>query len=164
MGRRRFQDENCSVAQALEIIGDWWTIMIVREAFLGARRFVDFEANLPISKNVLTQRLAHLVEHGVLERVDAGQHGTRYEYVLTPKGKDLTTVLTALRQWGDRWVFGAGREPMLVVDRRTGRPIPRVRVLGEDGQPVAARDLEPRPGPGASKATLKRFRQRAGDA
>jgi DNA-binding HxlR family transcriptional regulator len=160
MGRRRFQDENCSVAQALEIIGDWWTILVVREAFLGARRFADFEANLAISKNVLAQRLAHLVEHGVLERVDAGHHGTRYEYVLTPKGKDLTTVLTALRQWGDRWVFGPGREPLLVVDRRTGRPIPRLRIAGEDGQPVASRDLELRPGPGASKATLKRFRQR----
>jgi DNA-binding HxlR family transcriptional regulator len=160
MSRRRFHDENCAIAQALEILGDWWTMLVIREAFLGARRFVEFEANLGISKNVLTQRLTHLVEHGVLERVDAGQHGTRYEYVLTPKGKDLSTVLTALRQWGDRWVFGPGREPLLVVDRRTGRPIPHLRVMGEDGQPIASRDLEVRPGPGASKTTLQRFRQR----
>ena len=108
--RHRFGGENCSVAQALEVLGDWWTLLIVREAFLGTRRYADFEANLDISKNVLAQRLQHLVEHGVLERIDAGVHGPRFEYELTPKGKDLFTILTALRQWGDRWVFGPGRE------------------------------------------------------
>lgn len=153
--RRRFKDQNCAVAQALEVLGDWWTLLVVREAFLGARRFADFEANLDISKNVLTQRLDHLVEHGVFERVDVGQHGTRYEYVLTPMGKDLATVMTALRQWGDRWIFGPGREPVLVHDRRTGRPIPRLQIRGEDGQPLKARDLEILPGPGASKAPRK---------
>src|SRR5262245_65723404 len=96
--RRRFQRENCSVARALEVLGDWWTLLVVREAFLGTRRFADFEEGLGISKNVLAQRLAHLVEHGVLARVDAGVHGTRYEYELTPMGKDLVTVMTALRQ------------------------------------------------------------------
>src|SRR5262245_37008592 len=120
--RRRFSDQECSVAQALEILGDWWTLLVVREAFLGARRFADFEARLAISKNVLTQRLEHLVEHGVMERVDAGVHGTRFEYVLTAMGKDLATVMTALRQWGDRWIYGEGNEPLVVLDRRTGRP------------------------------------------
>ncbi len=160
--RRRFHRENCSVAQALEVLGDWWTLLIVREAFLGVRRFADFEANLHISKNVLTQRLSHLVEHGVLARVDAGVHGTRYEYELTPMGKDLTAIMTALRQWGDRWVFGEGREPLLVIDRRTGRPIPRMQMLGEDGQPVRAGDIEVRPGPGAAPATLARYRRASG--
>jgi DNA-binding HxlR family transcriptional regulator len=140
--RTRFHDQPCSVAQALEILGDWWTLLIIRDAFLGVRRFADFEQRLSISKNVLTKRLAHLVEHGVLERVDVGQHGERYEYVLSPKGRDLFTVLTALRQWGDRWVFGEGNAPVVVLDRRTGKPIPRVRVLDDDGQPLRARDLE----------------------
>src|SRR4051812_49308790 len=98
--RTSLEDHNCSIAQALEVLGDGWTLLIVREAFLGTQRFADFEANLGISKNVLTQRLTHLVEHGVLARVDAGEHGTRYEYVLTKMGKDLVTVMTALRQWG----------------------------------------------------------------
>jgi DNA-binding HxlR family transcriptional regulator len=162
--RRRFQRENCSVARALEILGDWWTLLVVREAFLGTRRFADFEAHLGISKNILTRRLDHLTRHGVLERVDAGVHGTRFEYVLTAMGKDLVTVMTALRQWGDRWLFGAGGEPMIVADRRTGRPIPTVRVLDEEGQPLRSRDLEIQPGPGASKRTADRIRRaRGGD-
>ncbi len=150
------------MARSLEILGDWWTLLVVREAFFGTRRFADFEANLGISKNILTKRLAHLLEHGVLARVDAGVHGHRYEYELSAKGKDLITVLTALRQWGDRWVFGEGREPLLVVDARTGRPIPRVRLLAEGGEPLRAGDIAVRPGPGASRATLSRHRRRGG--
>jgi DNA-binding HxlR family transcriptional regulator len=160
--RHRFRNENCSVARTLEIVGDWWTLLVVREAFAGTRRFADFEANLDISKNILTKRLDHLVEHRVLARVDAGVHGHRYEYELTPKGKDLVTILTALRQWGDRWVFGEGHEPLLVVDVRTGKPIPRLRLLGEDGKPLRAADIAVQPGPGASRATLARYRRRRG--
>src|SRR6266481_3426438 len=104
--RRRFTGENCSVAQSLEVLGDWWTLLVVREAFTGTRRFADFEANLEISKNILSARLEHLVAHGVFARVEAGVHGTRYEYELTPMRRDLATVMTALQQWGDRWIFG----------------------------------------------------------
>jgi len=154
--RRRFGDMNCSIAQALEVLGDWWTLLIIREAFLGARRFADFEANLEISKNILSQRLGHLVEHGVLEAVDVGQHGTRYEYTLSPKGKDLVTVLTALREWGDRWILGEGKEPVVLFDRRTGRRVPRLRIRGEDGAPLGGRELELRAGPGATKEQLER--------
>ncbi len=157
--RRRFTHENCSVARALEVIGDWWTLLVVREAMLGSRRFSEFAAEIPIARNVLTRRLNHLVRRGVLARVDAGMHGTRYEYVLTPMGKDLATVMTALRQWGDRWVFGEGREPLLIRDRRTGRPIPPVRILDESGAPISARDLEIVPGPGARKHTIARYRR-----
>ena len=157
--RYRFTRENCSVARALDVIGDWWTLLIVREAMLGTRRFADFAADLPISRNILTRRLAHLVRRGVLSRVNAGTHGTRYEYELTPMGKDLATVMTALRQWGDRWVFGEGREPLLVRDRRTGRPIPRVRITGEDGAPIRGADLAVVPGPGAARRTVARYRR-----
>ena len=155
--RRRFTHENCSVAQALEVLGDWWTLLVVREAMFGTRRFADFAAELGISKNILTRRLAHLVARGVLEQVDAGVHGTRYEYQLTAMGKDLATVVTALRQWGDRWVFGEDKEPIVVCDRRTGRPVPPLRIRGEDGAPLSARELEVRAGPGASKRTRARL-------
>ena len=158
--KRSKERENCSIARSLEILGDAWTMLVVREAFLGTRRFADFETNLGISKNVLAHRLGYLTERGVLEQVDAGQHGTRYEYALTPMGKDLATLMTALRQWGDRWVLGPGHEPLLVVDRRTGRPIPRIRVRDEDGEVLQARHMELRPGPGASKKTLARFARR----
>ena len=152
---------NCSIAQALEVLGDWWTLLVVREAFLGTRRFSDFQELLGISKNVLTQRLSHLVDRGVLEKIDVGEHGTHYEYALTPMGKDLVVVMTALRQWGDRWVLGAGKEPLMVYDRRTGRPVPRIRIRGDDGEVLRASDMEVRPGPGASKETLARYRSRA---
>jgi DNA-binding HxlR family transcriptional regulator len=155
--RRRFQRDNCSIARSLEILGDWWTLLVVREAFLGTRRFADFERNLGISKNILTRRLEHLTRHGVLEAIDAGVHGTRFEYVLTPMGKDLVTVMTALRQWGDRWIFGPGHEPLVVADRRTGRPIPRLRILAEDGQPLHPKDIEVRLGPGAANETRARL-------
>jgi DNA-binding HxlR family transcriptional regulator len=161
--RTRFEKENCSVAQALEVLGDWWTLLVVRESFFGIRRFSDFQANLGIAKNVLTRRLAHLVERGVLEQIDVGEHGTHYEYVLTPMGKDLTAVMTALRQWGDRWILGSGQEPILVCDRRTGRPIPQLRIRGEDGTVLHAGEMEVRPGPGANKTTLARFRRASGE-
>ena len=151
MRPKRFDKQICSVAQTLEILGDWWTLLIIREAFLGARRFGDFQKRLDIAKNTLTQRLNHLVEHGVLERVDVGQHGTRFEYVLSPSGKDLVTVLTALREWGDRWVYGEGNEPLVVHDRRTGRPVPRLRIRDEDGKPLHGRDMVVAPGPGLTR-------------
>ncbi len=96
--------------------------------------------------------------HGVLAQVDAGVHGTRYEYVLTPKGKDLATLMTALQQWGDRWIYGEGREPLLTLDRRSGRPIPRLRILDEQGGPLAGRDMVLAPGPGGEQADARPIR------
>ena len=130
---------------------------MVREAFVGMRRFADFEANLDISKNILSARLDHLVANGALARVDAGVHGMRYEYELTPMGKDLATLMTALQQWGDRWIYGEGHEPLLILDRRSGRRIPRVRILDNEGRPLAGRDMALMPGPGASKRTRAKY-------
>jgi DNA-binding HxlR family transcriptional regulator len=160
MGRKRFADMNCGIAQALEVLGDWWTLLVVRDAFFGARRFGDFEASLGIAKNVLSDRLGRLVEHGVLEKVDVGEAGQRFEYRLTEKGEALLPVLTALRDWSDEWVFGRGHEPVIVKDRRTGRRLPRLRVTDVDGRPVGRRDLRTEPGPGASSETVRRLRPR----
>jgi DNA-binding HxlR family transcriptional regulator len=157
VSRTRFDDENCSIAQALEALGDWWTLLIIRECFLGARRFADFESKLGIAKNILSKRLQHLVEHEILRRVEVGQRGQRFEYELTAKGRDLFTLMTALRQWGDRWVFGEGHEPIVVRDRRDGEPIPRLRVADREGQPIPGDRLEVGPGPGATRATRERF-------
>lgn len=148
---RDYGDPACAVAAALGILGDGWTMLVIREAFLGTRRFADFESRLSISKNVLSKRLAHLVEQGILEKVNAGQFGDRFEYQLSRKGKDLLTVITALRQWGDRWVFGEGNEPLLVVDEATGEPILPVRIRRADGEVVPSKALILRPTDDASE-------------
>jgi DNA-binding HxlR family transcriptional regulator len=166
MGRKRFDRMNCGIAQALEVFGDWWTLLVIRDAFFGVRRFSEFQRSLGIAKNVLSARLQHLVDHGVLERVDVGSEGERFEYRLTPKGEALLPVLTALREWSDEWVFGRGNEPVVVRDRRTGRRVARLRVTDADGTPLGRRDLRTEPGPGASAETIRRFtrdpRERAG--
>lgn len=101
--------------------------------------------------------MKHPVAHGVFARVDSGVHGTRYECELAPMGKDLMTVMTALLQWGDRWIFGKGREPLLVLDRRSGRPIPRLRILDNQACPLAGSDRVLMPAPGASKRTHAKY-------
>jgi DNA-binding HxlR family transcriptional regulator len=161
MGRKRFDEMNCGVAQALEAIGDWWTLLIVRDAFFGARRFSDFQRSLGIAKNILSTRLQRLVEHGIFERIDVGNTGERFEYQLTKKGEALLTVLTALREWSDEWVFGRGNEPLIVRERKTGHRIPRMRVTNRGGKRLAPRDLRAEPGPGASLGTKRRFERGA---
>ena len=161
MARTRFTDMNCGIAQALEAIGDWWTLLIVRDAFFGARRFGDFERSLGVARNILSSRLSHLVLHGIFERVDVGSEGQRFEYRLTDKGEALLPVLTAMREWSDEWVFGRGNEPVIVQDRRTGRRVPKLRVADADGKPLSRRDLRTVPGPGASAATRRLLAPRA---
>lgn len=164
MGRKRFADMNCGIGQALEAFGDWWTLLIVRDAFFGARRFGDFERSLGIAKNVLSARLQHLVDHEIFERVDVGSEGEHFEYRLTAKGEALLPVLTALRDWSDEWVFGRGNEPVIVRDRRTGRRIPKLRVTDAQGNPLSRRELRTVPGPGASRETIQRLAPRARSA
>lgn len=161
MKRKRFDQMNCGIAQALDAIGDWWTLLIVRDAFFGARRFGDFQRSLGIAKNILSARLAHLVEHEIFERVDVGSDGERFEYQLTAKGEALLTVLTALREWSDEWVFGRGNEPLVVRDRRTGRRIAKLELADAEGAPLTHRDLRFEAGPGASPETVRRLARRS---
>ncbi|MFN2376690.1 MAG: winged helix-turn-helix transcriptional regulator [Candidatus Binatia bacterium] len=152
---------NCGIGQALEVLGDWWTLLIVRDAFFGVRRFGDFERSLGIAKNILTARLQHLVDHGILEKVDIGAEGQRFEYRLTAKGEALLPILTAMREWSDEWVFGPGKEPVVIVDQKSGRPVPRMRVRDADGRPLSRRDIRAVAGPGASKETRSRLQPRS---
>jgi DNA-binding HxlR family transcriptional regulator len=160
MGRKRFADMNCSVAQSLDVLGDWWTLLIVREALFGTHTFSGFERNLGISKNILALRLENLVEQGIMRRVDVGRYGTRHHYRLTEKGADLITVIESLRQWSDRWVYGEGREPVHVVDIRTGEPLPPLIIRDAAGKPMSPGNVAIEPGPGAEPATRRRFRKR----
>ncbi|WP_372985722.1 winged helix-turn-helix transcriptional regulator [Marinobacter sp.] len=141
MARKRFDDSQCSVARALNEVGDWWSLLIVLQAMYGTRRFVDFQQELGIAKNILCDRLARLVDNGVLRKVDVGEHGSRFEYRLTEKGRDLFPVVIALRQWGDKWNPAPDQGPLDLRDRATGRPIQDVEVRDADGQPLSIRDV-----------------------
>lgn len=158
MSRRRFDDMDCSVAQALDVVGDWWTLLIVREAMFGTRHFADFERNLGIAKNILAARLRDLVETGILERRENPESPARPEYRLTERGRDLRNVLNALREWGDKWVYGRGKEPLVFVDRATGRRVGGLVMLDADGNALGPRDVLARPGKTAPESIKRRFR------
>ena len=147
MERKSFVSMHCSVAQCLEVIGEWWTMLIVRDAFLGVRRFDDLKARLGISRNVLAQRLMHLVNQGVLEKVPYSEHPPRYEYRLTDKGRDLWPVLTAMRQWGDTWAAPNG-PPVVVEHTSCGALVGAVMTCENCGERLGLRDVRVRPGPG----------------
>lgn len=149
MRRSSFAGMNCSIAQALEIVGEWWTLLILRDVFLGIHRFDDFVERLGIARNVLTDRLDTLVAAGILERrpYDAGRG--RYDYVLTDKGRDLWPVITTLREWGDRWILGDGNEPIVLEHRSCGEVTHLRHTCDRCGEPLDGRSVVARPGPGA---------------
>ncbi|HFE48849.1 MAG TPA: transcriptional regulator [Chromatiaceae bacterium] len=148
---------NCSVAATLDIIGEGWTLLIIREAFLGTRRFADFQRHLGIARNILSDRLKKLTRHAILKRVPIGPGAKRHEYRLTGKGRELLPLLVALTQWGDRWINPDGA-PLTMVDRRDGLPIRPLQIQAADGRPLGLHDLALAPGPGASEATLARLK------
>jgi DNA-binding HxlR family transcriptional regulator len=141
MRRTSFSDMPCSVARSLDLIGEWWTLLIVREAFFGTRHFGEFQKRLGIAPNVLTQRLVRLVEGGVLTVPTSSQSGRALEYRLTDKGKDLFPVIIALLQWGDKHEPPEGGPPLRVVDRLTGQEIEPMWPRSPTGQTLAPRDV-----------------------
>ncbi|EBA00496.1 winged helix-turn-helix transcriptional regulator [Marinobacter sp. ELB17] len=141
MTKKRFDDSNCSVARALNQVGDWWSLLVVLHAMYGTRRFVDFQQELGIAKNILCDRLARLVDNDVLKKVDVGEHGSRFEYRLTEKGRDLFPVVIALRQWGNKWNPAPDDASLDLRDRTTGQPIQMVQVQNAEGEPITVRDV-----------------------
>ena len=155
----RKHTHTCAIAGMLNIFGDHWTWLVVREAFYGATRFRDFQRNTGISRNILTDRLMVLVEEGILEKTDIGSRGTRFAYELTGKGRSLQPVLMAMTLWGNEHVYGAGKEPVLMIDAKTGLPVEALRPVNSAGRRVAPENIVPMPGPGASRATLSRLKE-----
>ncbi len=147
MLRRDYEGQVCSIARALEIVGDRWTLLIIRDVALGSRRFDDLLDGLGIASNVLTDRLNRLVAEGMLDRVRYSDRPERFEYRLTEKGRELGLALLALMQWGDRYVSD---EPPRIARRRSDKSPVVVRLVAMDGSPVGPGDLELVPGPGAS--------------
>jgi DNA-binding HxlR family transcriptional regulator len=148
MKRTSFEDVNCSVAQCLEVVGEWWSMLIIRDVFLGVNRFDEIQERLGISRNVLQQRLTHLVEADVLKKVPYQDNPVRYDYKLTERGRDLWPVLTAMRQWGDKWAAPDG-PPLQVEHKGHGHLANVVGVCEACGERVGPRDLRAVPGPGA---------------
>ena len=150
MQRTSFEAMNCSVAQCLEVIGEWWSMLIIRDAFLGVRRFDDFQSRLGISRNILTTRLTSLVEAGVLDKVPYQERPLRHEYRLTDKGRDLWPVVHSLARWGDRHDAPPEGPPVLFVHRDCGGAVSDQRICEDCGAELDVRDVRAVRGPGAA--------------
>jgi DNA-binding HxlR family transcriptional regulator len=133
--RTRFDEESCPVARSVDAVGDWWSLLIVRDAFDGSRRFGEFQRSLGVAKNILSARLRALVENGILEQVPTG-------YQLTAKGEALFPVIVALRQWGEAFAFAADEPHSELLDRRNQKPLKPLEVHAADGRLLTPADTE----------------------
>ncbi len=155
----KFDPLRRSVGHILDIIGEGWSILIIREAFLGTRRFEEFQGRLGIARNILTARLKKLCANQILDRVPVKEGAKRHEYILTRKGKDMMPLLVALTQWGDKWVFGENNEPVIFLDRERGQPISPVQVYSARGEVLRPRDIMINAGPGATPEARERIEE-----
>jgi streptomycin 3"-adenylyltransferase len=161
MRRTSFERAPCPVARSLDVLGDWWTLLIVRNALHGATRFSEFQQDLGMAKNVLSTRLQQLVRDGVFETRPSPERADRFEYHLTDKGRQLQVVLLALRQWGEDHLFAEGEEITELVDKELGQPLATLEVISKEGHPLLPEEVQVRTGRRRRRA---RRRQPAGAA
>ncbi|MDJ0711719.1 MAG: helix-turn-helix domain-containing protein [Woeseiaceae bacterium] len=147
MERTKFAAAPCSIARSLDVLGDWWNPLIVRECLYGIHRFEDFQRWLGIGRNILTKRLTLLLDEGLLEKRKYQDNPERFEYHLTDKGYDAAIVLLAVMPFGEKWYFDRDKEPIRLYDRRSGRQVTPVVADAETGEPVDPRNLYAGPGP-----------------
>lgn len=141
MKTKSFSEMQCSIARTLEHVGSWWSLLIIRDAMMGARRFKHFEKSLGIAKSTLTSRLNQLIEGGIMKRVPASDGSAFEEYVLTQRGRELSPVMIALSQWGDRWVAHDDGPSTEIIDVNTGDKIPRIWPKRENGKPFSLGEI-----------------------
>src|SRR6266545_4982986 len=151
-----FAEQNCSIARPLSVLGERWTILVLREISLGSRRFDEIRSVLGVATNVLSSRLATLVDEEIVERRRYSEHPERFEYRLTDKGRDLQPILLAFLRWGDQYTAGSAGPPLEIVHATCGHAFHMVPTCSHCGEEVKARDLRPRPGPGATKKQRER--------
>ncbi|MCG7779894.1 winged helix-turn-helix transcriptional regulator [Lelliottia amnigena] len=144
MKRTRLEESTCPVARSLDIIGDWWSLLIVRDALRGLKRFGEFQKSLGIAKNMLTSRLKQLVEEGFLVLQPASDGSAWQEYVLTEKGRALQTVLVALSQWGNDFLFADNEFGSVLVDAQNRKPLRRLTLVSHDGRELSPEDVVPK--------------------
>jgi DNA-binding HxlR family transcriptional regulator len=159
---KSFGNMQCPVARSLERVGEWWSILILRDALNGITRFDEFQKNLDIAPNMLTRRLTALVEGGMLERRRYSERPPRHEYVLTERGRDFRPVLLALLAWGNRHFAPEGRS-VLIVDTKTGREADPVLIDRISGRPLTDRQFRTVPGPAADERTRRRYARSSED-
>ena len=152
--RTSFENAECPIARSLDAIGDWWSLLIIRDAMMGIRRFSELQKNLGCAKNILAARLRGLVDHGILKTAPASDGSAYQEYVLTPKGRGVFPVLVALRQWSEEFSDRAEGFATLMVDRAKGRPVRKLELRAQDGRLLGNGDIELKP-----NATAKRRRR-----
>ncbi|AKM88603.1 MULTISPECIES: helix-turn-helix domain-containing protein [Enterobacter] len=140
--RKPIEQEFCPVARSVDLIGDRWSLLIVRNAFDGMRRFGDFQRDLGVARNILADRLRKLVDAGILAMQGASDGTSYQEYVLTDKGESLFPIVVALRQWGEQHLFERGERHSLLIDRRTGKPVPLMAPAAQDGTALKAQDTD----------------------
>ena len=141
MKRTCLDSSKCPIARTLDVIGDWWSLLIVRDALLGKRRFSELQKSLGLAKNILCARLQKLVAHGVMTTGPASDGSAYQEYRLTDKGRGLFLVLVALRQWGESNLFEKGELDLLLVDRQSGQPVKPLELRSRDGRLLGPADL-----------------------
>ncbi|AYV54100.1 transcriptional regulator [Leptospira kmetyi] len=139
--RKNLEAEDCPIARSLSAIGEWWSLLILRDAFLGKRRFGEFEKSLGLAKNILSSRLHKLVSDGVLEIVPASDGSAYLEYALTDKGRDLFPILVSLRQWGEKYLFDKESVNQVLVDEKNGKPIQKIEIKSKDGRVLTSKDV-----------------------
>ena len=138
--RTSLEGDGCPIARSLDAIGDWWSMLIIRDALLGARRFGEFQKHLGLAKNILTVRLRTLVDQGILKMAPASDGSAYQEYVLTPKGRGIFPVLVALRQWSEEFDERPQEIATILVDREKGRPVRKLELYSQDGRLLSAAD------------------------
>jgi DNA-binding HxlR family transcriptional regulator len=149
--RTSLENDECPVARSLDALGDWWSLLIIRDALLGIRRFGEFQKSIGLAKNILTVRLRALVDRGILTTAPASDGSAYQEYVLTPKGRRVFPVLVALRQWSEEFSCKDGGFKTLLVDRKRGRPVRKLEIRAEDGRLLADGDTELRSNPAVKR-------------
>ncbi|MFJ5484969.1 winged helix-turn-helix transcriptional regulator [Pectobacterium actinidiae] len=138
--RKSLKEDACPVARALDVVGDRWALLIIRDAFDNRRRFGDFQRSLGVAKNILTDRLRTLVDEGILSVQPVSESSAYQEYILTPKGEQLFPLVVALRQWGEQQLFAEGESHSLLLDKHTGQPLQTMLPRSAQGQRLAGQD------------------------
>jgi DNA-binding HxlR family transcriptional regulator len=149
--RTSLEDDGCPIARSLDAIGDWWSMLIVRDAMVGRRRFGEFQKSLGLAKNILSSRLHMLVDQGILTLAPASDGSAYQEYVLTDKGRGIFPVLVALRQWSEEFDDRPEDIATILVDRKTGRPVRKLELRAQDGRLLEAADTTLKPRPAAKR-------------